>query len=128
MSGEPDRRTLASHHGSSIASQSGHCRAIPPRGARTPERERARWLAPLLVLVAGGPGGQSPPGSLCCRLAPDGDDVAFIAPGVDVAGGDGPAVSLRAGLSPIPRRRIPAGASRATRSAGGRVVVPTIGI
>src|SRR5829696_2799784 len=80
------------------------------------------------MLVAGGSGGQSPTSSLGCRLAPDGDDVAVIAPGVDVAGGDRAAVGLRAGLSAIPGCRIAAVAAGSTRPTGGGVVVATIGI
>src|SRR4051812_43093359 len=91
MSGGPHRRALASYHGESSRPKAGmtgrsRSRAFPLIGESTPERERARWLAPSWMLGAGGP---SPPGSLCCRLA-DGDNVAFIATRVDVAGGDRP--------------------------------------
>src|SRR5215208_1520031 len=66
-------------------------------------KERASWLAPSWFLLDSGPGGL-PTWSLLCWLVTDDDGVALVAAGVEVAGGDGPAVGFRGGNSAVAGR------------------------
>src|SRR5215216_215869 len=93
-----------------------------------PKKEGASQPARSLscLIEDPGPGGQIPTRSASGRLAPNDDGVAFVAAGVDIADGDGPAIGLAYRGAAVARRRVATVARGATGSTGRGVAVAAV--